>query len=89
VAYIACLRFVSPLVVAVVMSSEPIASGLIAAVVHVDCLPDVWTVLGGAVMIAGCVSVVLSERERKACNMLLKQFCRMLCVFVPFWLFLF
>jgi hypothetical protein len=36
VAYIACLRFVSPLVVAVVMSSEPIVSGAIATVLKVS-----------------------------------------------------
>lgn len=64
VAYIACLRFVSPLVVAVVMSSEPIVSGVIATMLHFD-QPDAWTAAGGAILIGGCLLVVWSERERK------------------------
>jgi hypothetical protein len=75
VAYIACLRFVSPLVVAVVMSSEPIVSGAIATVLkvsirYVDALPNVHFPLNVSIRMAVCSCTV--QRRARAFGIILK-----------------
>ena len=58
-----CLRYISPLVVSISVTMEPVLGSIIGWVFFDTGVPGFWTRLGGLVLMAGlCTVVVASER---------------------------
>lgn len=61
-----CLRYISPLVVSVSVTLEPVLGSIIGWLFFGSGVPGQWTWLGGAVLMAGLITVVVaSEQESK------------------------
>ena len=61
-----CLRYISPLVVSVSVTLEPVLGSIIGWLFFGSGVPGRWTWLGGAVLMAGLITVVIaSEQESR------------------------
>ncbi len=61
-----CLRYISPLVVSVSVTLEPVLGSIIGWLFFGSGVPGRWTWLGGAVLMAGLITVVVaSEQESR------------------------
>ena len=58
-----CLRYISPLVVSVSVTLEPVLGSLIGWLFFDSGVPGTWTWLGGAVLMAGLLTVVVASEQ--------------------------
>ena len=58
-----CLRYISPLVVSVSVTLEPVLGSLIGWLFFDSGIPGTWTWLGGAVLMAGLLTVVVASEQ--------------------------
>jgi drug/metabolite transporter (DMT)-like permease len=56
-----CLRYISPLVVSVAVTLEPLLGSLIGWAFFHAGVPGIWTWLGGVVLLAGLITVVVAS----------------------------
>ncbi|KAJ7524464.1 hypothetical protein O6H91_17G007000 [Diphasiastrum complanatum] len=61
----AVLRYVSPLLVAMAITLEPVFGSAIAWATNVSPAPGLWTCLGGALLLCGTIWVNLASEKRK------------------------
>jgi len=58
-----CLRYISPLVVSVAVTLEPVLGSLIGWLFFGAGVPGQWTWFGGAVLLAGLITVVVAAEQ--------------------------
>ena len=58
-----CLRYISPLVVSVSVTLEPVLGSLIGWLFFDSGIPGTWTWLGGAVLMTGLLTVVVASEQ--------------------------
>jgi drug/metabolite transporter (DMT)-like permease len=58
-----CLRYISPLVVSVSVTLEPVLGSIIGWVLFDAGVPGAWTWLGGAVLLTGLITVVIASEQ--------------------------
>ena len=58
-----CLRYISPLVVSVSVTLEPVLGSLIGWLFFDSGVPGTWTWVGGAVLMAGLLTVVVASEQ--------------------------
>jgi len=69
----ACLKHVSPLVISISVTMEPLIGSLIGWIFFATAIPGKWTLLGGPLLLAGVLLIVISgdkyqEREPGGCS---------------------
>lgn len=58
-----CLRYISPLVVSVAVTLEPVLGSLIGWLFFDSGVPGTWTWVGGAVLMLGLLTVVVAGEQ--------------------------
>ena len=58
-----CLRWMSPLIISVVMIAEPVIGSLLGWMLGVEDIPGGWTWVGGSLMLTGMVLVTISSES--------------------------
>ena len=58
-----CLRYISPLIVSVAVTLEPVLGSIIGWVFFDAGVPGRWTWLGGLVLMAGLMTVVIASEQ--------------------------
>lgn len=62
----ASVRYVSPLVISIIMLGEPVLSSVIGYLMGVSDLPGAWTLAGGPLFLAGCAWTIAAARRRES-----------------------
>lgn len=63
------LKYISPLVITLAFSMEPIVGSGIGWVLGLSAPPSMWTCAGGVLMLVGCVAVSIASAKRKELEM--------------------
>ena len=58
------VKFVPPLVFALILLLDPVLTGLLSFEVGLESLPTFWTFAGGSIVLAGIMVVIMHEGER-------------------------
>ena len=63
-----CLRYTSPLVISTSVTMEPILGSIIGYIIFDEGLPGFWTWIGGPILVAGIILVVLGAPQNNTNN---------------------
>ena len=58
-----CLRYISPLIVSVSVTLEPVLGSIIGWLLFDSGVPGRWTLLGGLVLMTGLLTVVVASEQ--------------------------
>eukprot|EP01135_Chromosphaera_perkinsii_P007825 Nk52_evm17s1020 gene=Nk52_evmTU17s1020 len=61
--YIMCMKFVPGVAIAVFMMLEPFTGSIMGVILGVTGMPDIYTIVGGTVLIGGAIMVILYTRD--------------------------
>ena len=62
----AVLRWIPPLTISMILIMEPVIGSIIGWVVGVDSIPQLWTIIGGSLMISGLALVTFGSETQEA-----------------------
>ena len=62
----AVLRWIPPLTISMILIMEPVIGSIIGWVVGVDSIPQLWTIIGGSLMISGLALVTFGSESQEA-----------------------
>ena len=62
----AVLRWIPPLTISMILIMEPVIGSIIGWVVGVDSIPQLWTIIGGSLMIFGLALVTFGSEIQEA-----------------------
>ena len=61
--YIVCMKFVPGVSISVFMMLEPLAGSIMGVILGVTAMPDLYTLVGGTILIGGAILVILYTRD--------------------------
>ena len=62
----AVLRWIPPLTISMMLIMEPVIGSIIGWIVGVDSIPQIWTLIGGVLMVSGLALVTFDSESKEA-----------------------